>query len=239
MSTVTLWRPTGQKELDLVGQSGWKKWPPRLPEQPIFYPVLNRAYATRIAREWNVPSGGVGYVTRFDVDRDFLQKYPVQKVGGKDILELWIPAEELEAMNAAIVGAIQEIAEYRAPIPSAEFETAEKILGRPIPERWKRFLQEPSWFRRGWLSDECYLQLYRPAESLGVLRKTHPGIYPIGTDGSRETLALDLRTERPGVTLVTLDSPGWQDAIPQADSVDEFLRRVEEGSFTLSFEAGT
>ena len=52
--TVTLWRPTGPTELDLVRQSGWRVWPPRLPEQPIFYPVLDEDYAVRIARDWGV-----------------------------------------------------------------------------------------------------------------------------------------------------------------------------------------
>ena len=46
--TVTLWRPTGPEELALVEASGWRSWPPRLPDQPIFYPVLNEEYATTI-----------------------------------------------------------------------------------------------------------------------------------------------------------------------------------------------
>src|SRR5437764_665743 len=66
---VTLWRPTGQAELDLVVASGWRAWPPRLPDQPIFYPVLNEQYATKIARDWNAAREGVGYVTRFRVLR--------------------------------------------------------------------------------------------------------------------------------------------------------------------------
>jgi hypothetical protein len=41
IETVTLWRPTGPEELALVEASGWREWPPRLPGQPIFYPVLN------------------------------------------------------------------------------------------------------------------------------------------------------------------------------------------------------
>ncbi|MCL2423744.1 MAG: hypothetical protein FWD11_07640 [Micrococcales bacterium] len=65
--TVTLWRPTGPKELALVKESGWRRWPPRLADQPIFYPVLNEDYAVRIARDWNVPASGAGYVTRFEV----------------------------------------------------------------------------------------------------------------------------------------------------------------------------
>ena len=76
---VTLWRPTGENELDLVKELGWRAWPPRLPEQPIFYPVLHRWYATKIAREWNVPHRGVGFVTQFDVDRAFLDTYELHQ----------------------------------------------------------------------------------------------------------------------------------------------------------------
>src|SRR6266545_4345683 len=45
---------------------------PRLPEQPIFYPVLNEQYATQIARDWNVKDSGAGYVTRFHVRKEFV-----------------------------------------------------------------------------------------------------------------------------------------------------------------------
>lgn len=113
MQTVTLWRPTGPAELALVEASGWRAWPPRLPDQPIFYPVLNEDYATRIARDWNVKASGVGYVTRFEVEKSFLDRYEVQQVGGKSILEYWIPAEDLEEFNRHIVGMIQIVAEFR------------------------------------------------------------------------------------------------------------------------------
>lgn len=98
--TVTLWRPTGPEELALVEASGWRKWPPRLAGQPIFYPVLNEEYATKIARDWNVRQSGAGYVTRFQVRRSFLDQYEVHQVGGQTILEYWIPAEDLGALNA-------------------------------------------------------------------------------------------------------------------------------------------
>ena len=110
---MTLWRPTGPKELALVEESGWRAWPPRLPEQPIFYPVLNEEYATKIARDWNVPHSGVGYVTRFEVTKSFLDRYDVQQAGGRTILEYWIPAEDLDEFNANIVGLIEVVAEYR------------------------------------------------------------------------------------------------------------------------------
>ena len=109
---VILWRPTGPEELALVEASGWREWPPRLPWQPIFYPVLNEDYATKIARDWNVKHSGSGYVTRFRVRRSFLHRYDIHQVGGRTILEYWIPAEDLGELNANIIGLIELVAEY-------------------------------------------------------------------------------------------------------------------------------
>lgn len=95
-------------------ESGWTAWPPRLPDQPIFYPVLDENYAIMIARDWNVPQDGVGYVTRFHVDSAFLERYPVRQVGGDTILELWVPAEELAEFNTHIVGPIEVVHEFPA-----------------------------------------------------------------------------------------------------------------------------
>ncbi len=111
--TVTLFRPVGPKELDLIEDSGFKKFPPRLAEQPIFYPVLTKEYATKIARDWNVPASGFGYVLEFKVRKDFLDKYSVQIAGGKDHQEYWIPAHELESFNNAIVGKIKVVEKYQ------------------------------------------------------------------------------------------------------------------------------
>ena len=111
---VVLYRPTGPKELALVQQSGFKRWPPRLPEQPIFYPVTNERYAQQIASEWNVKESGAGYVTRFMVKKSFMDRYVVQRVGSTHHTEWWIPAEELEALNDNIIGLIEVIGEYHA-----------------------------------------------------------------------------------------------------------------------------
>jgi hypothetical protein len=116
MNTVTLFRPTGQRELDLVAESGYKKWPPRLPEQPIFYPVTNEAYAREIAQKWNTKdpqNGNIGYVTRFEVDADYLSQFDKKCVGGQEHTEYWIPAERLEEFNSKMVGTIEVIGEYR------------------------------------------------------------------------------------------------------------------------------
>lgn len=111
--TTTLYRPVNQKELDLIEASGWRAFPPRLPEQPIFYPVTNEAYAVQISKQWNAPAYGVGYVVRFDVDAEFLKRYKVENVGGEIHNELWVPAEELNEFNQHIVGEIEVIGTYK------------------------------------------------------------------------------------------------------------------------------
>lgn len=88
-------------------------FPPRLPEQPIFYPVTTEEYAVKIARDWNVRASGAGYVTRFEVLRKFLDRYEVQDAGGREHREYWIPAEDLPAFNDAIVGKIEIVEEFR------------------------------------------------------------------------------------------------------------------------------
>ncbi len=113
-NVVTLFRPTGEQELALVRDSGWRAFPPRLPDQPFFYPVLNEAYATQIARDWNTKDGGTGYVLRFQVDESFLARYAVQTVGTSVHQEYWIPADELEEFNRHLVGPIEVIAVYGA-----------------------------------------------------------------------------------------------------------------------------
>ncbi|KAA3450102.1 ADP-ribosylation/crystallin J1 [Mesorhizobium sp. SARCC-RB16n] len=118
-ATVTLWRPVGPKELELIEASGMRAFPPRLPDQPIFYPVLTEAYATQIARDWNVPASGAGFVTRFKVLKSFLERYRVEHAGSKAHLEYWIPAEDLNDFNKAIIGKIEVTASFGKDTESA------------------------------------------------------------------------------------------------------------------------
>ncbi|MFD1470578.1 hypothetical protein ACFQ48_20295 [Hymenobacter caeli] len=113
--STCLYRPVNQQELDLIAASGWRSFPPRLPEQPIFYPVLNEEYAVQISRDWNVPYYGVGYVVRFAVETAYLAQFPVQNVGNARHNELWVPAAVLDEFNRHIVGAIEVTATFRRP----------------------------------------------------------------------------------------------------------------------------
>lgn len=124
--TVILFRPVGVGELKLIARSGFREFPPRLPDQPIFYPVITIEYARRIARDWNTvdaQSGYAGFVTRFEIDAGTAQRYPVQRAGGRSHEELWVPADELSAFNASIVGMITVVEAF----------TGERFAGRLNP----------------------------------------------------------------------------------------------------------
>lgn len=110
--SVTLFRPTGEQELALIPASGWRAFPPRLPDQPFFYPVLNEVYATQIARDWNTKDGGIRDVLRFQVDAEFLARYTMQTVGTRVHQEYWIPAEDLEEFNRNLVGSIEIVSSF-------------------------------------------------------------------------------------------------------------------------------
>ncbi len=115
LPTITLYRPVGPEELILIEEADFRAFPPRLFHQPIFYPVTNEKYAVQIARDWNVPASGAGFVTEFEVGKEYLSQFPVQNVGGPEHDEYWVPAERLAEFNAHIVGPIRVIREFRSP----------------------------------------------------------------------------------------------------------------------------
>ena len=107
---MILYRPVGQAEYDLIALTDFTAYPPRLPEQPIFYPVLNERYAREICDKWNrrrADAQYTGYVTTFEIDDDYAGRFPVQTVGAGYHQELWVPAEELEEFNRHIIGKIR------------------------------------------------------------------------------------------------------------------------------------
>lgn len=107
IETITMYRPCNQAEYNLVKESGFKKWPPRLPGQPIFYPVTNQRYAQEV-NEWNHKDFGGGYVMKFTVKKSFVDQYKIERVGAEHHTEWWIPAEDLDALNDNIIGQIEE-----------------------------------------------------------------------------------------------------------------------------------
>jgi hypothetical protein len=113
---MILYRPVGLHELQLIYEAELRAFPPRLPEQPIFYPVLNQEYATQIARDWNTKARSfAGYVTRFEIKDAYVQRFERQVVGGRIHEELWVPAEELSNFNRHIVGTIAVVDAHFGP----------------------------------------------------------------------------------------------------------------------------
>lgn len=123
----TLYRPIGLKEAVLILEAGARAFPPRRPDQPIFYPVLNREYAEQIARDWNAPHepyGYAGFVTEFQLDAAYLAQFEEQVVGSAMHREIWVPSERLEEFNQHLLGPIA--------ITRAYYGTG--YVG-PVPER--------------------------------------------------------------------------------------------------------
>lgn len=123
---TTLYRPVGEAEYHLIKGSGFCKFPPRLPQQPIFYPVVSEEYATQIARDWNTKdesSGFAGYVLRFKVRSEFLMNYEVHTVGSAEHREYWIPAGDLEKLNESVIGSIEVISVFRGDGRKSESES--------------------------------------------------------------------------------------------------------------------
>jgi len=119
--TATLFRPVGLHELALIWDKAVGDFPPRLPSQPIFYPVANITYTRQIARDWNrsdEKSGFAGFVTSFDVDKAYLSGLEPHRVGSSEHLEYWIPAGDLSGFNAAIRGLIEQTAFLNGRISS-------------------------------------------------------------------------------------------------------------------------
>ena len=132
---MILYRPVGSKELELIKKSNYRRFPPRLVEQPIFYPVLNEQYATEIASSWNVKynEDHRGYVTKFEVDDQYCGQFEVHQVGGPHHKELWVPAEKLDEFNEHMLscktGVASEAMRGLSGIGSLTRKEVQRIIG--------------------------------------------------------------------------------------------------------------
>jgi hypothetical protein len=127
---MLLYRPIGEAELRLIAATNFRAFPPRLSHQPIFYPVLDRAYAVQIARDWNTKdeaSGFAGWVTEFEVDDAFAARYPIQVAGSRQHRELWVPAEELAELNRHLQGEIRVTEAFVGPAFQGTLDPATRL----------------------------------------------------------------------------------------------------------------
>jgi hypothetical protein len=135
-----LFRPIGLHELALLWDSGMREFPPRLVQQPIFYPVVNLEYARQIARDWNTPdanSGFAGFVTQFDVSSTYLSKFELRTAGSAAHREYWIPARELNSFNKAISGQISVEEAFFGPEFGGYVPAEHQLKGQNAAEQFK------------------------------------------------------------------------------------------------------
>ena len=112
--TTTLWRPVGPDELRLIEQSGMRAFPPRLPEQPIFYPVLSEEYAVKIARDWNVPATAPATSRAFACNAAFLRHTKSKRRADRRIESTGSPRKIFPRSMQLLVGEIEIIATFDA-----------------------------------------------------------------------------------------------------------------------------
>ena len=135
-----LFRPIGLQELALLWDSGMREFPPRLVQQPIFYPVVNLEYARQIARDWNTPdtnSGFAGFVTQFEVSSTYLTRYELHTAGSAAHREYWIPAREMSSFNKAISGLISVEEAYFGEEFTGYVPTDHQLNGKKAVEQFK------------------------------------------------------------------------------------------------------
>ncbi len=105
VSTTTVFHPVRADELPLIEQSDWRRFSPRLPDQPVFTLALTWDHARRIADAGSRRRS----VIRCSVRTTFLNRYQVETTGGIANQEYRIPADDLDAFNAALDGPIEVV----------------------------------------------------------------------------------------------------------------------------------
>lgn len=109
---VILYRAVGELEYRLVKNSAFRSFPMRMSYQDIFFCAVNEENAINIAKDWNArdrENGNVGYVLKFNIRKEFIEKYELRKTN-----EYYIPAKDFEELNRNLIGYIEGIYEFRS-----------------------------------------------------------------------------------------------------------------------------
>jgi len=186
---TVMYRPVGPAELVLLAESDFHVWPPRLPDQPIFYPVTNEIYALEIASKWNVPDSGCGFVTRFRVRNSFADRFSVHVVGARMHSEWWIRADLVSELNCNLVGRIEVIAVCGAADDYKELVS----LGSPTFPRSEAEMTLSTGMESfrvdfEWASTECAARYATPLECMVFLPRPDGSVsnYLVGITGPPE-----------------------------------------------------
>ncbi|MFJ9388450.1 hypothetical protein ACIRON_06510 [Nocardioides sp. NPDC101246] len=140
-------------------------------------------------------------------------------------------------MTTAGIDETIEPASWGSPVAESEIAAVEAWLPAPIPSAWQDYMQRGRWLRRGWLRSGAFVTLEPPAEARSLMQAwdealdLHPGFYWLGTDGSRLIFCVDLRDLELGVIVTDIAASGWDDADRLGIPIEEFIRRIDDGTF--------
>lgn len=114
---TTLYKSLSPVQLAQVVSLGWRAFPAMDDDQQIFAPKLHQAYAEMLARQLEMAHFQAGYVVRFTLGNDFLQRFTPVSVAYREHEEYRIPVRSLAELNRAIVGRIELVSGFAVDKP--------------------------------------------------------------------------------------------------------------------------
>ncbi len=164
---MKLYKPVGQKEYELIKQSGFKEFPQMLEMQSIFYPALFKEYARKIAKEWNTKdelSGYIGHVMEFEIDDKFIAKYEMHIIEDNTYQIYRIPVEDLNVFNKSIVKKKHGLAIYAIDKFFSEYLLKEELKNTFFLSKVQlkgscyHEFKPGHWGREHWSEESIYLR---------------------------------------------------------------------------------
>ncbi len=110
--TQAVYQAIGPHQLAALIHTDWRRIEPGWGGQRFTYLKQQQRYAEMIARQWEVPLHGAGYVVRIVLPEDALRQYDLETVAYEEHLEYRVPSVELADLSRELVGAVQPVAAF-------------------------------------------------------------------------------------------------------------------------------
>lgn len=110
-----------------------------------------------------------------------------------------------------------------------DLHAVEAALGLPLSVEHRALLSTENGGEH-WYGD-VFLMIYGTDSLVDVNREIerHPGFLAFASDGSREIIGYDTRVAPSPVVMIDITSAGWDDALYQAASLNEFMHQRLSG----------
>jgi hypothetical protein len=115
---VKLFKPVTPIQLEKILANNCEGFGCSFEGERFFYPKLHHHYAEQIARNSYGSRYGAGYVVEFEVDADYISRFPLQTIGYDEQQEYCVDINRLPELNQHIHGKI-EITTCNTPVSPA------------------------------------------------------------------------------------------------------------------------